>query len=188
MKHHTLFHCNKSLQANSSTKRTIQSNAASSETEKKNHETVINSHCNATTECQQHYSPSHSSPFNNVLLSTAYVSLRDEAGDEILMRALLISGSQAIFIAEAKAKALMLPIEKIQTPIAAETLNSLGLLAMKLNDVVETNLHVIPKITNKIPTKPIDVSQLRHVNHLQLAHSSFNVPEKIDVFLGADVL
>ena len=59
---------------------------------------------------------------------------------------------------------------------------------MKLNDVVETNLHVIPKITNEIPTKPINVSQLRHVNHLQLADPTFNVPCKTDILLGADVL
>ena len=43
-------------------------------------------------------------------------------------------------------------------------------------------------MTNEIPTKPIDVSQLRHVNHLQLADSTFNVPGEIDIFLGADVL
>ena len=28
---------------------------------------------------------------------------------------------------------------------------------------------------------------MRHVNHLQLADLSFNVPGKIDIFLGADV-
>ena len=192
MKHHTLLHRDKILQANSSIKRSIQSNAASTETRKKNHETVVNSHCNATTECRLHSSPSHSSPFNNVLLSTAYVSLRDKAGSEISMRALLDSGSQASFITEAKAKAFMLPIEKTQRPIAAlgaaKTQKTLGLIAMKLNDVVETNIHVIPKITNEIPTKPIDVSQLRHFNYLQLAYPTFNVPGKIDILLGADVL
>ena len=192
MKHHTLLHRDKSLQANSSIKRTIESNAASTETIKKNHETVVNSHCNATTECRLHSSSSHSSPFNNVLLSTAYVSLRDKAGKKISMRALLDSGSQSSFLTEGKAKALMLPIEKTQIPIAAlgaaKTQKTLGLIAMKLNDVVETNLHVIPKITNEIPTKPIDVSQLRHINHLQLADPTFNVPGKIDILLGAEVL
>ena len=192
MKHHTLLHRDKRLQANSSIRRTIQSNAASTETIKKNHETVVNSHCNATTECRLHSSPSHFLTFNNVSLSTAYVSLRDKAGNEISMRALLDSGSQASFITEAKAKALMLPIEKPQLPIAAlgaaKTQKILGLIAMKINDVVETNLHVFPKITNEIPTKPIVVSQLRHVKHLQLADPTFNVPGKIDYLLGADVL
>ena len=119
MKHHTLMHRDKSLQAKSSIKRPIQSNAASTETIKKNHETVVNSHCNAKTECRLHSPPSHFSPFNNVLLSTAYVSLRDKTGNEISMRALSDSGSQTSFITEAKSKALMLPIEKTQIPIAA---------------------------------------------------------------------
>ena len=86
----------------------------------------------------------------------------------------------------------MLPIEKIQAPIAAlgaaKTQKTLGLIAMKLNAVVETNLHVTLKITNEISTEPIDVSQLRHVNHLQLADPTFNVPGKLDILLGADVL
>ena len=164
MEHHTLLHRDMCLQANSSTKKLIQSNADSTETETKNHETVVNSHCNATTECQQHSSSSHSSPFNNVLLSTANVSLRDKAGNEISKRALLVSGSQASFIAKAKAKALMLPIGKLPTRIVAlgapKAQKTLGLIAMKLNDVVATNLHVNVKITNGIPSKLIDVSQL----------------------------
>ena len=90
-------------------------------------------------------------------MSTAYMSLRNKAGIEISMRALLDSGSKASFITDAKAKALMVPIEKTQLPItslgAAKTQKTLGLIAMKLNDVVETNLHVIPKIrTNTCKT------------------------------------
>ena len=192
MKHHTLLHRDKSLQANSSIERTIQSNAASTETIKKYHETVVNSHCNATTECRLHSFSSHSSPFTNVLLPTAYFSLRDKAGNEMSMRALLDSGSQASFITEAKAKTLILPIEKTQTPIAAlgaaKTRKTLGFIAMKLNYVIGAILHVIPKITNEIPTKPIDISLLRDVNHLQLADPTFKVPGKIDILLGADVL
>ena len=140
MKHHTLLHRDKSLQANSSIERTIQSNAASTETIKKYHETVVNSHCNATTECRLHSFSSHSPPFTNVLLPTAYFSLRDKAGNEMSMRALLDSGSQASFITEAKAKTLILPIEKTQTPIAAlgaaKTRKTLGFIAMKLNYVI----------------------------------------------------
>ena len=36
---------------------------------------------------------------------------------------------------------------------AAKTQKTLGWIAMKLNDVVGINLHVIPKITNEIATK-----------------------------------
>ena len=51
MKHHTLLHREKSLRANSLDKR-IQSNAVSSETEKRITGAVVNNHCNASTEGQ----------------------------------------------------------------------------------------------------------------------------------------
>ena len=59
---------------------------------------------------------------------------------------------------------------------------------MKINDTVETILHVIPKITSEIPTQSIDVTQLRHVNNLFLADPWFDAPGSIDILLGADVL
>ena len=61
-------------------------------------------------------------------------------------------------------------------------------MSAKLNDVLDINLHVIPKITNAIPSQEIDVSQLRHIHNLQLADPQFNVPGKIDILLGADVI
>ena len=86
----------------------------------------------------------------------------------------------------------MLPIERVQTLIAAlraaKKQKTLGLIAMKLTDKDETNFHVIPNFTVEIPTKPIDVWQLHHVNHLQLADPSFNGPGKLDVLLGVDKL
>ena len=62
------------------------------------------------------------------------------------------------------------------------------MIVLKINDAVETNLHVIPKITNEIPTQPIDVTQLRHVKALHLADQSFNVLGSIHILLSADVL
>ena len=86
----------------------------------------------------------------------------------------------------------MLPIEKVQIPIAAlgaaKTQKTLGVIAMKLNHVVKTNFHEIPKITNEILTKPTDVSQLRYVNPLQFPNPTFNVPGERDLLVGADML
>ena len=39
-----------------------------------------------------------------------------------------------------------------------------------------------------IPSREIDISQMRHINHLNLADPSFNIPRKVDVLLGADVV
>ena len=63
-----------------------------------------------------------------------------------------------------------------------------GLLPVKLNDTIEVNLHLIPKISNTIPDKEIDVSTMRHVNNLNLADPTSNVPNKVDLLLGADVI
>ena len=59
---------------------------------------------------------------------------------------------------------------------------------MKLNDTIEVNLHLIPKISKTTPDKEIDVSTMRHVNYLNLADPTFNVPNKIDLLLEADVI
>ena len=63
-----------------------------------------------------------------------------------------------------------------------------GLWPVKLNDTIEVILHLIPKISNTIPDKEIDVSTMRHVNNLNLADPTFNVPKKVDLLLGADVI
>ena len=61
-----------------------------------------------------------------------------------------------------------------------------GLLPVKLDDTIEVNLHLIPKISNTIPDKEIDVSTMRHVINLSLADPTFNVPNKVDLLQGAD--
>ena len=85
-------------------------------------------------------------------------------------RTLLDSGSQASFITESNAKALMLKIAWTQTPIsqlgAAKAQKTLGILPTCLNQTTDTSLHIIPKITNTLPVKHIDISQLKYVKTL----------------------
>ena len=108
------------------------------------------------------------------------------------MRALLDSGSQASFITANMAKALMLSTRSIQATIitfgSTQTQTTCGILSTTINDAVDVNLHLISKITNVIPSQEIDISQMRHINHLNLADTSFNIPSKVDVLLGADVV
>ena len=108
------------------------------------------------------------------------------------MRTFLDSGSQAIFIKESNAKALMLKIVRTQTPIsplgAAKAQKTLGVLPTRLNQTLDTILHNIPKITNTLLEKHIDISQLNNVKTLPLADPIFIVPGKTDIFFGADVL
>ena len=142
---------------------------------------VTSGHCNTTT-----------APMNSVLLSTAFVTIKDAVGKTVKLRALLDSGSQASFITEHMATALMLKLKRSQVAIttlgASTTEKTRGIITTKLNDTVGVNLHVIPRITNQVPTSKIDISQLRHIQNLKLADPTFNIPGKIDVLLGADVL
>ena len=110
------------------------------------------------------------------------------------MRALLDSGSQASFITAKMAKAPMRSTRSNQATIttlgSAQTQKTCGILSTTINGTVDVNLHLIPKITNVIPSREIDISQMRHINHnhLNLADPSLNIPSKVDVLLGADVV
>ena len=66
------------------------------------------------------------------------------------MRALLDYWSRASFITETKAKALMLKTFRTQTPInplgAAKAQKTLVVLPTRLNQTIDTSLHIIPKL------------------------------------------
>ena len=180
MKHHTLLHRpQKQLPDQGNSTKTYSSmNSTSNKMESTKQFTT--GHFSAENE------------INTVLLSTSPVTIRNSLGDAIKLRALLDSGSQASLVTEDVAKALMLPTQRSQINIS--TMGSFhfqktrGLSPVKLNDTLEINLHLITKISNTIPDKEIDVSTMRHVNNLNLADPTFNVPNKVDLLLGADVI
>ena len=180
MKHHTLLHRpQKQLPDQRTSTKTYSS---------------MNSTSNKMESTKQ-FTTGHFSADNEiitVLLSTSLVTIRNSSGDAIKLRALLDSGSQASFVTEDVAKALMLPTQRSQINVStmgsSHFQKTRGLLPVKLNDTIEVNLHLIPKISNTIPDKEIDVSTIRHVNNLNLADPIFNVPNKVDVLLGADVI
>ena len=125
---------------------------------------------------------------SNVLFSTALFKIRDQSGEDIQMRTLLDSGSQASFITESNAKALILKIIRKQTPIsllgAAKAQKTLVVLPTCLNQTVDTSLHIFPKTTNTLPVKHIDISQLKYVKTLPLADPTFNFLGKLAFFLA----
>ena len=187
MKHHTLLHRPKSPLTSSQVVSVNNSIA--------NHSSPSTNQEQSSIVCQNQEVlglTSTDGNVNSVLLSTAIVSIKDQRGRNIQLRALLDSGSQASFITESMTKALMLRIQRSKTTISTlgstKSQKALGFMSAKLNDVLDINLHVIPKITNAIPSQEIDVSQLRHIHNLQLADPQFNVPGKIDILLGADVI
>ncbi len=87
-------------------------------------------------------------PVTSVLLATAIVKIRNSAGSDVSLRALLDSGSQASFITEEMAKAVLLDMQKGQVKISTlrtgQQQKTNGLLSTALNYSVRVNLHVIP--------------------------------------------
>ena len=105
---------------------------------------------------------------------------------------LLDSGSQASFVTEDVAKALMVPTQLSQMNVctmgSSHFQKTRSILPVKLNYTIEGNLHLIPKISKTISIEEIDVSTTCHVNNINLSDPTFNVPNKVDLLLGADAL
>ena len=143
-------------------------------------ETVSNNQCAAV------------SPKKTVLLSTAYVTIKDADGTPMTLRAMLDSGSQASFINESRANAMKSKIHGNTISItpfgSSSSQKSKGVLSTVLNEAVHVDLHIVPKISNLVPPQKVKVPTLESLKNLKLADPHFNSPGRIDILLGADVL
>ena len=132
------------------------------------------------------------SPNASALLPMAMVPIHSKSGERVRLRALLDSGSQVSFITEAKAKALMLKVQKTPSTIitlgTSSSQKTCGVLPATIAGSIDVNFHVIPKITGSLPNAIVDISQKRHVDQLKLADPNFSVRGKIDMLLGADII
>ena len=188
-KHHTLLHrqkpaitlhfgSNKTIaRVSTSANTTIQSAGSAGQ---QADTSVLTGHCGS------------GSPKAGALLPTAMVPIHNKSGERVHLRALLDSGSQVSFIREAKAKALMLKVQKTPSIIitlgASSSQKTCGVLPATIAGSIDVNFHVIPKITGALPNAIVDISQMRHVDHLKLADANVSVPGKIDMLLGADII
>ncbi|XP_037911960.1 uncharacterized protein LOC119652095 [Hermetia illucens] len=128
-----------------------------------------------------------------VLLATARIRVKDSQGTFILLRALVDQGSQRSFISEATAQLLRLPRRAINLTISgigSHSTSSKGAIFAQSKEKWSTtfnlSLVVVNHITDKIPQSktPCKIAELRQED---LADSSYHIPGKIDVLLGADV-
>ena len=175
-KHHTLLHRPSQVKTTSvEVQETSQEIHATSVVE-----TVSNVQCGAV------------SLKKTVLLSTAYVMIKDANGTPLTLRAMLDSGSQASFISESRANALKVKVlgDSISiTPLgSSSSQKTKGVLSTVLNDAVHVDLHVVSKISNLVPPRKVMIPTLESVKNLKLADPNFNSPGRIDILLGADVL
>ena len=106
MKHHTLLHRSQKQLPDQRTSTKTYSSMNSTSNKMESTKQFTRGHFSADNE------------INTVLLSTSLVTIRNSSGDAIKLRALSDSGSQASFLTEEVAKALMLPTPRSQINVS----------------------------------------------------------------------
>ncbi|KAL1446547.1 hypothetical protein WDU94_013944 [Cyamophila willieti] len=131
-----------------------------------------------------------------VLLSTAVVSVEDGNGVDKPVRVLLDSGSQSNFITTECVKRLNLSIIPVE-PIKVNgiggsnrfTVDSICNLTMKSRFekfVIPMAAIVVPKVTNKLPAVSFEKSNWDYLANFKLSDPKFNVSQDIDMIVGAE--
>ena len=123
---------------------------------------------------------------NSVLISTVVVSRRNANGKPLRMRARLDSRAPFYHCQHGEGPKKYSRYD-YNTWFNTDP-KTCDILSTTINDAVDANLHLVLKITNMLPSREINISQMRHINHLNLADPSFNLPNTVDVLLRADVV
>nr|CAI5834665.1 unnamed protein product [Callosobruchus analis] len=137
----------------------------------------------------------HFSKSNLVILSTAIVQIRDATGAYHQCRALLDSGSQS-HITTDLANLLNNKVNTIDMSVTGinnaksnvSTYTSVHIRSLYNHFEVDINCLVISEITGAMPSVSFDKSALAIPTELNLADPDFNISNKIDLLLGADLL
>ncbi|GFU28924.1 uncharacterized protein TNCV_470561 [Trichonephila clavipes] len=131
---------------------------------------------------------------NKCFLSTALILVKDKYSEWQTFRALLDSGSETCLISNECANKLQLKTERINTLIsclndASMVVNGCVKVAISNQNKSferELDMLVVKKITDFIPQKTLEINS-DFSNFVELADSTFNVPGKIDLLLGANI-
>jgi len=130
-----------------------------------------------------------------VLLATAAITLITDHGRTIKARALLDQGSEVSLIQESLVQLLQLPRSHASIPIlsvgAQHSGSTRASVTLRFHSRFDTSSEfsvtafILPKITGRIPSKPVTVTPWTHIVGLPLADPDFAVPGPINVLLGA---
>ncbi|KOB73265.1 Gag-pol polyprotein [Operophtera brumata] len=131
----------------------------------------------------------------DVLLSTALVTVIDANGRECIVRALLDCASSSCIITEKMCHMLNLPCVNIDKPIfginktQTNTTKMCRVLINSLNEKYSKNLlcYVLPSITDDVPCHSIDISHLNLPDDITLADPQFYKASEIDMIIGSNV-
>ncbi|XP_046969714.1 uncharacterized protein LOC124537047 [Vanessa cardui] len=132
------------------------------------------------------------------LLATALIKAESKNGNPQILRALLDQGSQASFISEAAVQ--LLGVDKIN---ARSCISGVGggqgglttKYAVKVNiqslhDTsfqLQVQAHVLKRVTSVLPERKFVLPLWADLGQIDLADPQYNLPNKIDILLGAEV-
>ncbi|XP_058817603.1 uncharacterized protein LOC131680903 [Topomyia yanbarensis] len=131
-------------------------------------------------------------PTPRVLLATAMITIKDDAGVSITARALLDSGSQCNFVSRRLCQRFKLHQNRVQVPVVgigqSEIMAKYEVqltISSRTQDFTKSlALLVLPKITVKLPISDIDINGWNIPTHLKLSDSEFNRSKPVDLILG----
>ncbi|CAH2085909.1 unnamed protein product [Euphydryas editha] len=190
-KHHSMLHPKGVLKPVEDTKKCNQALIQDSESE------IVTS---SSTEAKSSDIVScFSNVSSQVLLATALVKTESRNGYNVNLRALLDQGSQASFITEAAVQ--LLGLKKITSHNRVlglgsdqqESVVTKAVVLLKVHSLHDPNFtikvkaHVLNKLTSCIPETKIVFQSWTPFIGIQLADPKFNIPNKIDLLLGAEV-
>ncbi|KAL0839852.1 hypothetical protein ABMA28_016477 [Loxostege sticticalis] len=187
-KHHSLLHSNTI---------NVQSNNVNNQSNSNN---VVAATATASDENDQtNITTCFSNNKSQVLLATALVKAETINGSFMTLRSLLDQGSQASFITESAVQLLGLKKETSKSVISGvgndckTSVNSKHVVHIKLQSIhdptfnIKVKAHVLTKLTAFLPERQVDIQLWSNMPKLRLADPNFNVPNKIDLLLGAEV-
>jgi len=118
-------------------------------------------------------------------------------GGELRARALLDQRSELSFVCESLAQSLRLKRRSSSIRLigigARKSICAQGVVRLIVKphfsstESFEVCAHVLPQITNQIPSEQVDQQHWSHLADLQLADPTFSTPSRIDILLGADI-
>lgn len=132
------------------------------------------------------------------MLLTALLEIYAADGRRHTLRALLDCGSQASFMTEKSACALML--RRYYSPVTVTTFSNTTAAFIRgkctiqivpsglLTPSLSVDVSIVSQITGPSPQISVKPGSWSHINNLSLADTSYHTPVPVDLLLGADLL
>lgn len=189
-KHHTILHLenvSKSVSYNDKTDQVVQGNdSTGAATSSQSNSTHVVS-CVANNNSQ-------------ILLATALITAESMSGTAMVIRSLIDQGSQASFVTESAVQ--LMGLKKISTNGSVSgiggdqhqsmiSIDSMVFIKVKSrvdpSYTVTVKAYVLKKLTSLLPEKKVVANVFASISSLELADPSFDIPNKIDLLLGAEI-